>query len=81
MTQQLFSDHTECEKSLSEVDSSHNSSRVALELYLNVLTNQITLYDYIKLACVFLKALSRQATFFGIFPYQRVWLYFVFEGI
>lgn len=45
-------------------------------LYLNVLTNQITLYDDIKIACVFFfKSLIRQPTFFGIFLYQRVWLY------
>lgn len=51
VTEQLFSDHIECEKSSSEVGAFTKSScRVASESYLNVLTNQITLYDDIKLA-------------------------------
>lgn len=47
------------------------------ELYLNVLTNQITLYKYIKLACGLLKSSVKTTNLFGIFLYQRGLAFFV----
>ena len=61
---------------------------VALESYLNVLTNQNNfVWWYQTSLCVFKKKRERERSskidnqlFLGIFLYQRVWLYF-FEGI
>lgn len=78
----LFSDHIECEKSLKPKLA---TLQVASELYLNVLTNQITLYDDIQLACVLLlfffkkRSLSRQPTILVLLCTKEFG--FIVEGI